>query len=144
VADRGLPSALAHDLVKQAVALVVEPVDQHGRDRGTPEREPREPVQHVRGGAAHEGPSRSGDPPDVEVESAVATDEQWKARQPVRPPAERGVEFRRGVEARLVGLEDPQQSVAVERPLALDELVVAHDRRHLGGVPDRDPPRPRE
>ena len=50
-------------------------------------------------------------------------------------PAPHGVELRRGIEARLVGLHDPDQPVAVEVAVLAQPVVVADDCRHAAGSP---------
>src|SRR5205085_9248147 len=125
---------LSDDLVKQAEPLVVEAVNDRGGDRWAPQREPREAMKDVRGGAAHQRPARGGDPAYVEVKPPVPAHQQRKARQPVGPPSECRVELRRGVETGFVGLHDPQEAVSVERPFALDPFLVANDLRNLPWV----------
>ena len=57
-------------------------------------------------------------------------------------PAPDRVELRRRVEPRLVGLDEPQQAVAVEVAVGAQPLVVGGDPRLGGRVADGDPPRP--
>ena len=60
----------------------------------------------------------------------------------MRAPAPHGVELRRGVEARLVRLHDPDQPVAIEVAVALEPVVVAGDPRLLRRVADGEAPGP--
>ena len=54
------------------------------------------------------------------------------------------IELRGCVQARLVRLDDPHQPVSVEVAVLGQPVVVARDRGNAPGVPDRDPPRPRQ
>src|SRR3954447_15696814 len=127
--DRFGPAPAPDYLMKHAAALVVEALEQPRRDRRKPQSETRKAMQHVGGGAAHDWSSRRGDLANVEVEPAVSPHEQRESRQAIGLPAERRVELRRRVEARLIGLDDPQQTVTVDRALSFDPGLVAHDRR---------------
>ena len=71
-----------------------------------------------------------------------AGDEHRKARASVRAPAPDRVELRRGVEPRLVRLDQPEQPVALEVAVREEPLVVPGDARLRGRVADRDAPGP--
>ena len=62
----------------------------------------------------------------------------------MRPPAPDGVELGRGVEARLVGLHEPEEPVALEVPARGQPAMVPGDRRLGSRVPDCDSPCPGE
>src|SRR5437764_5157538 len=132
------------DLVKEARAFVVEALHDLRSDRWQTQREAGKPVEHVGRGSAYHRPTGGDDPPGVEVVASVTPDQERKPGQSVGIPAEGGVELRRGVKPRLVGLHDPQEPVAVDRPLSLDPFLVAKERRHARRVAYRDQPRPGE
>jgi len=54
------------------------------------------------------------------------------------------IELGRRVEARLIGLDDPEQPVAIQISIVLEPPVVGRDPRLCRRVADRDPPCPGE
>ncbi len=90
------------------------------------------------------GPPRVTDHARVPVVVAVVRDESREPQQAVRAPAPHGVELRRGVEPRLVGLHDPKQPVALEVAVGRQPVRVGRDPRLVRRIADRDPPRPRQ
>ena len=80
----------------------------------------------------------------VPAELAVAVDQEREAEVGVGAPAPDRVELGRGVEARLVGLDDPEQAVAVEVAVGSSQRWWRGDPRLVGRIPDRDPPGPGE
>jgi hypothetical protein len=75
---------------------------------------------------------------------AVTADELDEAGQPLRAVAPDRVELRRGIQTGLVGLQDPQQSVALEVALGADRRVMSHDPRLQRRITDRYPPGERQ
>ena len=78
----------------------------------------------------------------VEAEPPVAVDEQREADPRVGAPAPDRVELGRGVEARLVGLDDPEQPVALEVAVGGQPVHLGGDPRLRGRVADGDLPGP--
>ena len=115
-----------------------------GVSDGRPSASSESPWRTLVDTSQHTGPPAAGDPAQVVAEPAVAPDEQDEPGPVVGAPAPDRVELRRGVEPRLVGLDDPDQPVAVEVAVGAQPVVVADDRGHRRRVADRDPPRPRE
>jgi hypothetical protein len=113
-----------------------------GRDRREAQSEPREPVQHIGRRPTHHRPACGDDPANGEVATSVSPNEERKARQAIGIPAERRIELRGGVQPGLVGLHDPHKPIAVDRPLSLHPLLVAHEPRHRRRISNRDPPGP--
>ena len=70
--------------------------------------------------------------------------ERDKSGQALGAKAPDGVELGRCVQAGLIGLDQPQQPVALEIALARHEVVVSDDRRLARRIPDRGSPRPRQ
>ena len=140
----GLADGGPDERVKQSRALVVAALEQRLGERRPAERGARERVQDVGRDLAHDRPARGGDPPQVVAEVAVVAHQRQEAGHVVRAPAPHGVELRRGVEARLVRLHDPDQPVAVQVAVVLEPVVVASDPRLLRRVADGQAPRPRQ
>ena len=122
--------------------LVVAARDQGGGQRGAAQGQPGQVVEDVGDDLAAHRPAGGGDPAQIEAQPAVAVHESEVAGQPVGAVAPDGVELGGGVEPRLVGGDDPEQPVAVQRAVLLEPVVVARDPRLGGRVADRDPPRP--
>lgn len=95
-------------LMKKARPLVVEPLHDRRRDRRLPERQAGETVQNVDRRPANDRSATGLDTTIVEVEAAIASYEQRKARKAVGLPAERGVELRGGIQSGLARLNHPQ------------------------------------
>src|SRR5215218_11113813 len=93
---------------------------------------------------SEDGPAAVADPPCVPGEPPVPRDEQREAVAGVAKPSPDPVELRRGVEARFVGLDEPQKAIALEVAVRAQPFVMAGDPRLGGRVADRDPPRPGE
>ena len=115
-----------------------------GRDRGLAGGDPRQAPEDVGDDLAEHRTAGVENPPGVPAAPAVAGDQEREQRPGVGAQAPDRVELRRGVEPRLVRLDDPEQAVAVEVAVGLEPAVVGGDPRLVGRVPDRDPPGPGE
>ena len=117
----------ARQWLEQPGRVVVHPLDDRRGHRGSTERHQRQAVQDVgRHLAAHRA-AGAGDPRQVIAEPAVAPHEQDEPEPVVGAPAPDRVKLRRRVEARLIGLDDPDQPVAVEVAVSAQPVVVTHD-----------------
>ena len=81
---------------------------------------------------------------DPELALAIALDQLDKAGQALRFVPPDRVKLRRGIQTRLVRLQDPQQPVALEVALGADRGVVSDDPRLERRIADRHRPRERE
>ena len=143
--EDGGPGAAGLGLVEEEpAALVPEPLDQGRRRRGPAQRLQRERPERVDQGFAEDRAAAFADPPRVEAQPPVVVDEQGKAGPRAGAPAPDRVELGRGVEARLVGLDDPEQPVALEVAVGGKPVQVGGDPRLLGRVADGDLPGPGE
>ena len=86
-------------------------------------------MDHVRQDLADDRVTVGAHRRDSELPLAIASHQLREARQPLREAAPDGVELRRGIQAGLVGREDPHQAVALEVALGRDRLVVSDDAR---------------
>ncbi len=91
---------------------------------------------------AEHRPARVADPPRVPAEPAVVLDQDREAEPAVGPPSPDRFELGRGVEARLVGLDDPEQAVALEVAVGEQPVGLRADPRLLRRVADRETPGP--
>ena len=99
-------------------------------------------MQDVRQDLAHDRPPGVAHGGDVEAKPAVSVHELEKAGQALRAIAPDGVELRRGVQAGLVGLQQPQQAVALEVALAPHPFVMGDNARLASGISNRRAPSP--
>src|SRR5262245_48903131 len=134
----------ARDIEEQPTSLVPEPVDQGGRDRWLAPREPGEAPEDVCDHLAEKRTIGREDAAGIPVEPAIARDQKGKEEAGMSMAAPDGVELRRGVEARLVWLDDPEEAVAVEVPVLLQPAVVRGDAPLLRRVAHGDAPGPGE
>src|SRR6202012_4406295 len=93
---------------EEAALLVPEPLDQRRRRRGAAEALQRQRPERVDQRLAEHGAARVPDPSRVPAEPAVVVDQEREARAPVGFPSPDRFELWRGVEGRLVGLDDPE------------------------------------
>src|ERR1700693_3238375 len=82
------------------------------------------------------------DPAKVVSEAAGAADKPDEPRPAVRAVSPDRVELWRGVEPGLVGLDDPDQPIAVEVSVLREPVIVADDPGDTRRVADRDVPGP--
>ena len=81
---------------------------------------------------------------DPKLALAIAAHQLDEAGQALRAMAPDRVELRRGIQAGLIGLQDPQQPVALQVALGADRGVVGDDPRLERRIADRHPPRERQ
>ena len=127
---------------EEPAPLIPEPLDQGRRRRGAAERLQRERPEGVDQGLAEDRSAALADAPGAEFEPVVAADEQREAGPGVGAPTPDGLELRRGVEAGLIRLDDPEQAVALEVALGGQPLDLSRDSRLLARVADGDLPGP--
>src|SRR3954447_5793404 len=132
----------ARHVKEEAAPLVPEPLDDLGSYRGLAGRDPRETPQHVGDHLAEQGAAGAENAAGIPVETAIACDQKWEERAGVCAQTPDRIELRRGIEPRLVRLDDPEQPVAVEVAVRLEPAVVGGDPRLRGRVAHGDPPRP--
>ncbi len=113
-----------------------------GRGRGATQCLQRERPERVDQGLAEDGAAAVAYAAGVEAEAAIAVDEEREADPRVRPPPPDRVELGRGVEARLVRLEDPEQAVPVEVAICHQPIGLGGDPRLGARVADGDLPGP--
>jgi hypothetical protein len=135
---------IAHVVGKAPAALVVEAREQRVGRRRAAHRLLAERPADVRQHLADDRPPGRGHAPQVESQPPVARDQHREQRPALRDAAPDVVELGRRVHARLVGLQQPQQPVAVEVAVLGQPCVVLGDARLLARVADRDRPRPRQ
>ena len=97
-------------------------------------------MEHVRQHLADDRVAVGSHRVDPKLALAVAAHQLDEAGQALRAVAPDRVELRRGVAAGLVGLQDPQQPVALEVALCADRGVVGDDSRLERRIADGHPP----
>src|SRR5262249_51182961 len=139
------PRSAGLDLIEEEAApLVPETLDQGRCRRRPPQRLQRERPERVDEDLAEDRPAALADATRVEPEAAVAMDQQREADPAIGPPTPGRVELGRGVEAGLVGLDDPEQAVPLEVAIGEQPLGLRHDPRLLGRRANGGPPGPGE
>ena len=139
------PRAAGLRLVEEeAAALVPEPLDQRRRRRGPAQRLQRERPERV-DQRSRRGPGRRAS--RIRRASKPSRRLRWTSSgKPIRPLARRpqtGSNFGEASRPGLVGLDDPEQPVALEVAVArASQSTWARDPRLLGRVADGDPPGP--
>ncbi len=142
VTGSGRSAARLRLVDEEAASLVPEPLDQGRRRRGPAHRLQRERPHRVDQRLAEDRAAALADPPRVEAELAVAADQQREAEPAVGAPSPDRFELGRGVEPRLVGLDDPEQPVALEVAVGGEPVDLGADPRLRRRVADGDPPGP--
>src|SRR5262249_56818044 len=98
---------------EQPAPLVPEALDQPWSDRWLAVGEPSEAPEDVGDDLAEDRPAGIEAAAELPVAPPVPRDQEREERAGVGAESPDRIELRRGVETRLVGLDDPYQSVAV-------------------------------
>ena len=120
---------------KRPRALVPEPLDQRRRRRGPAERLQRERPHRVDQRLAEDRPAASRIRRASKPSRRLCATSSGKPSAAVGAPAPDRFELGRGVEARLVGLDDPEQPVALEVAVGGSQSIWAPIRGSSAGSP---------